>query len=70
MYDAICQAAAVNTFISQSQFNKKLAFNGYKFCLKKLNYDSYYNSQVFNEARNKICDNLNVLNRRQVEEIF
>ncbi len=71
MYDTICYAGAINSTITQSQFNKKLSFNAKTFCEKKLKYDIEENEKIFLQVRENIINtDINTITKKDLINLF
>ena len=71
IYDVLCYGNNIATMIAQSQHNKKLPFNPYKYFLKRLKFDAVEQMKLNNETRNKILNiEMNTLTNKQLREIF
>jgi hypothetical protein len=56
IYDLLCEGNNIPATIAQSQYDKKLSFNPYKFFLKTLKYDAVQQMKLNNETRDIIMD--------------
>lgn len=71
IYDVLCDGNNIASTISQSQFDKKLSFNPYKYFLKKLKYDAVDQMKRNNEIRDTIISlDMQTLTHKRYREIF
>ena len=71
IYDVLCLGAAVNSFISQGQFNKALPFNPYSYSAKKLNYDTLEYEEKFSLIRDDIIElDVEHVTKRKIIDLF
>lgn len=71
IYDVLCDGNNIAATIAQSQYDKKLAFNPYKYFLKRLKFDAVEQMKKNNETRDKVMNlDMNTLTHKQLREIF
>ena len=71
IYDVLCDGNNIASTIAQSQYDKKLAFNPYKYFLKKLKFDAVEQMKNNNETRDKVMNiDMRTLTHKQLREIF
>ena len=71
IYDVLCDGNNIAAMIAQSQYDKKLAFNPYKYFLKRLKFDAIEQMKNNNEIRDKVMNiNMSTLTHKQLRGIF
>ena len=71
IYDVLCLGGAVNSFISQGQFNKALPFNPYSYSAKKLDYDTVEYDEIFYKIREEILGlDVDCVTKKQIRILF
>ena len=71
IYDVLCDGNNIAATIAQSQYDKKLAFNPYKYFLKRLKFDAVEQMKKNNETRDKVMNiDMSMLTHKQLREIF
>lgn len=71
IYDMLCDGNNIASTISQSQFDKTLSFNPYKYFLKKMKFDAVDQIKRNNETRDIIMSlDMHTLTHRRFREIF
>lgn len=71
IYDVLCDGNNIAATIAQSQYDKKLSFNPYKYFLKRLKFDAVEQMKNNNETRDKVMNiDMNTLTHKQLREIF
>jgi len=67
----LCDGNNIAATIAQSQYDKKLAFNPYKYFLKRLKFDAVEQMKKNNETRDKVMNiDMSMLTHKQLREIF
>jgi len=71
IYNVLCDGNNIAATIAQSQYDKKLAFNPYKYFLKRLKFDAVEQMKKNNETRDKVMNiDMSMLTHKQLREIF
>ena len=71
IYDVLCDGNNIASTISQSQFDKALPFNPYKYFLKKLKFDAVEQMKRNNETRDAVMSiDMHTLTHKRFREIF
>ena len=71
IYDVLCDGNNINVTISQSQHNKTLPFNPYRFFLKELKYDAIEHKKKNDMTREEILNiNMDTVTSQSLREIF
>ena len=71
IYDVLCDGNNIAATIAQSQYDKKLSFNPYRYFLKRLNFDAVEQMKNNNETRDKVMNiDMRTLTHKQLREIF
>lgn len=56
LYDVACDGINIAATIAQSQYDKELSFNPYKYFWKRLKYDVIEEMKRNNETRDKVMN--------------
>lgn len=71
IYDVLCDGNNISSTISQSQFDKTLSFNPYKYFLKKLKFDAVEQMKCNNKTRDAVMSlDIHTLTHKRFREIF